>query len=99
MTMIAVRNEKKIKGTKISTSISWAPLAQGFCPIADTDAGRWRFGRTAYRNDFRITNFRPDQVSSTAQTFTSTKPSGSASSRIVSSVISVSTFAAFFDQD
>ena len=41
------------------------------------------------RFDLRITSLRPDQVSSTAQTFTSTSPKGSATSRIVSSVISV----------
>ena len=38
---------------------------------------------------------RPDHVSSTAQTFTSTSPSGRATSRIVSSVMSVGTLLAF----
>ena len=35
-----------------------------------------------------MTSLSPDHVSSTAHTFTSTKPSGSATSRIVSSVTS-----------
>ena len=46
-----------------------------------------------------MTSFRPDQVSSTAHTLMSTRPSGSATSRTVSSVMSVSTFAAFFGQE
>src|ERR1700730_5569723 len=37
----------------------------------------------------RITNFRPDQTSSTAPTFMSTNPSGNATARITSSVMSV----------
>src|SRR5436305_4592773 len=40
----------------------------------------------AARSLRRIISFNPDHVSSTAQTFTSTKPSGSASARIASSV-------------
>ena len=40
----------------------------------------------------RMTSFSPDQVSSTAQTFTSTSPIGSATSRITSSVMSVGDF-------
>ena len=51
-----------------------------------------------HRNSLRITNLRPDQVSSIAQTLVSTNPSGSATSRIVSSVMSVGTFPAFFGQ-
>jgi hypothetical protein len=46
----------------------------------------------------RFINFSPDQVSSTAQTFTSTNPIGRHISRIVSSVMSVGTFDAFFGQ-
>ncbi|HEY7170031.1 MAG TPA: hypothetical protein VH417_04235 [Vicinamibacterales bacterium] len=46
-----------------------------------------------------ITSFNPDQVSSTAHTFTSTKPSGSAISRIRSSVTVVTTPEAFFGHD
>ena len=41
----------------------------------------------------------PLQTSSTAQTLTSTNPSGSASERTTSSVMSVGTLAAFFGQD
>jgi hypothetical protein len=41
----------------------------------------------------------PDHVSSIAQTFTSTKPSGSESSRTTSSVISDGTFDDFFGHD
>ncbi len=47
----------------------------------------------------RTINFRPDQVSSTAQTYVSTNPSGKATARITSSVISVETLAAFFGQE
>ena len=46
-----------------------------------------------------MTSFRPDQTSLTAQTFTSTNPSGSANSRTVSSVMSVCTFDSFFGQE
>src|SRR5258708_1223290 len=53
----------------------------------------------AHRSSFRNTSFRPDQTSVTAHTLMSTKPRGSATSRIVSSVMSVGTFAAFFGQD
>src|SRR5262249_39501597 len=48
---------------------------------------------------FRITNFKPDQTSSTAHTLISTSPIGSATSRIVSSVISVFTPEDFFGQE
>ena len=47
----------------------------------------------------RTINFNPDQVSSTAQTFTSTKPSGNATSRITSSVTSVATPEDFFGHE
>src|SRR5438270_5886646 len=47
----------------------------------------------------RIINFNPDQVSSTAQTLTSTSPSGNATLRMVSSVISVGTPADFFGHE
>src|SRR5450631_3046939 len=43
-----------------------------------------------------MTNFKPDQTSVTAHTLMSTKPSGRPTSRIVSSVMSVGTFADFF---
>jgi len=46
-----------------------------------------------------MTNFKPDQTSFTAQTFTSTKPNGKASSRITSPVISVGSLEAFFGQE
>ena len=55
--------------------------------------------RSYHRFSSRITSFKPDQTSSTAHTFTSTSPSGNASARIVSSVISVGRFDAFFGQD
>ena|GEM_PF-5732238 len=51
-----------------------------------------------FLSSFRITSFRPDQTASTAQTLTSTRPIGKHISRIVSSVISVSTLEAFFGQ-
>jgi hypothetical protein len=47
----------------------------------------------------RTTSLSPDHVSSIAQTFTSTKPSGSATSRTMSSVISDGTFEDFFGHD
>src|SRR5450631_4223745 len=51
------------------------------------------------RSSFRTTNFRADHTSETAQTFTSTKPSGNATSRIMSSVTSVGTFEDFFGHE
>ena len=58
------------------------------------------FSPEAYqRSSFLTTSFSPDHTSSTAQTLTSTKPSGNATSRTVSSVISVGTFDAFFGHD
>jgi len=51
------------------------------------------------RRSFRITNFNPDQTSSTAHTLISTSPIGSATSRIVSSVMSVLTPEDFFGQE
>ena len=46
----------------------------------------------------RIISLRPDQISSTAQTLTSTRPIGRATSRITSSVMSVGTLEAFLGQ-
>src|SRR5687768_10170420 len=54
--------------------------------------------RKDQRSDLRKTSLSPDQISSTAQTLTSTRPNGSATSRIVSSVMSVATFEAFLGQ-
>src|SRR6266568_4754333 len=51
------------------------------------------------RRSLRTTSLRPDQTSLTAHTLTSTNPSGNATSRIVSSVMVVGTFAAFLGQD
>src|SRR5437879_3155414 len=51
---------------------------------------RWSFG---------ITNFNPDQMSSTAQTLISTRPSGNAVARRTFSVRSVATPDAFFGHD
>src|SRR5690606_2071851 len=47
----------------------------------------------------RTTSLSPDHTSETAQTFTSTNPSGRASSRITSSVISVGTPDDFFGHE
>src|SRR6266446_4460604 len=47
----------------------------------------------------RIINFNPDHVSSTAQTFMSTNPSGNAISRITSSVTSVEIPEDFFGHE
>src|ERR1700730_5857276 len=52
-----------------------------------------------FRFSRRIINFNPDQVSSTAQTFMSTNPSGRATARITSSVMLVGTPDAFFGQE
>lgn len=46
-----------------------------------------------------MTSFSPDQVSSIAQTFTSTRPLARAMERITSSVTSVGTLEAFFGQE
>jgi hypothetical protein len=51
------------------------------------------------RSDFRITSFNPDHVASTAHTLISTSPSGSATSRTVSSVTSVVTPEAFLGHE
>jgi len=51
------------------------------------------------RLSFRIINFNPDHTSSTAHTLMSTSPIGSATSRIVSSVISVLTPEDFFGHE
>src|SRR5262245_3245947 len=51
------------------------------------------------RSSLRTTSLSPDHTSSTAQTLMSTKPSGSATSRTTSSVISVGTLADFFGHD
>src|SRR6202012_3956566 len=55
--------------------------------------------RAQSRSSFRSTNLRPDHVSVTAHTLMSTKSRWSATSRIVLSVISVGSFAAFFGQE
>jgi hypothetical protein len=49
-----------------------------------------------HRSAFRTTSLSPDHTSVTAQTFTSTKPIGNATSRMTFSVTSVGTLAAFF---
>ena len=54
-----------------------------------------RFGRSFSRK----TNFRPDQVSSTAQTFTSTRPAPNPTLRMTSSVRSVLMPEAFFGHE
>ena len=53
----------------------------------------------SHRNSLRMTSFNPDQVSSTAQTLMSTNPSGKATSRMTSSVMSVLTPELFFGQE
>src|SRR5438270_4381171 len=58
-----------------------------------------RFHLFDFRFSRRIINFNPDQVSSTAQTFTSTNPSGNAISRITSSVRSVEIPEDFFGHE
>ena len=52
-----------------------------------------------FRFSRRIINFKPDQVSSTAQTLMSTNPSGRATARITSSVTSVATPDDFFGHE
>jgi len=58
-----------------------------------------RFFAADHRSVTRITSFKPDQISSTAHTLTSTRVRGSAMSRITFSVMSVGTFDAFLGQD
>src|ERR1051326_4548973 len=55
--------------------------------------------RETHRNSFRIINFKPDQMSSTAQTLISTSPCGRAMPRITSSVMSVATPELFFGHE
>src|SRR5207244_3777024 len=55
--------------------------------------------RFHFRFSFRTISFSPDQVSSIAHTFTSTKPSGSATARITSSVTSAGMPDDFFGQE
>src|SRR5437763_441180 len=56
-------------------------------------------GRGYNRFSRLIISFNPDQVSFTAQTFTSTNPSGNPTSRMVSSVMSVATPEDFFGHE
>src|SRR6266516_6058927 len=58
-----------------------------------------RFHLLDFRFSRRISNFNPDHVSSTAQTFMSTNPSGNAISRITSSVTSVEIPEDFFGHE
>src|ERR1700724_1053684 len=58
-----------------------------------------RFHLFDFRFSRRIINFNPDQVSSTAQTFMSTNPSGKAIARITSSVTSVEIPEDFFGHE
>jgi hypothetical protein len=52
-----------------------------------------------FRFSFRTTSFSPDQTSSTAHTLMSTRPMGSATALIVSSVMSVGTLEDFFGHE
>src|SRR4029077_17695366 len=64
-------------------------------PYTYVCADEWDFG--GYRRfSLRQTTRRPDQMSVTAHTLLSTRPSGRNTSRTVSSVMSVGTFGAFF---
>src|SRR6516165_1223665 len=73
-------------------------LTKGFSSVEVTKGGEC--SRLTYvRWSFRITSFRPDQTSLTAHTLMSTKPSGNATSLIVSSVMSVATFDDFFGHE
>ena len=60
---------------------------------------RSRRRRSTYLRSRRTTSLSADQTSVTAQTLMSTKPSGSASARIMSSVTSVATPADFFGHE
>src|SRR5882724_2097690 len=71
-----------------------------FYPQIDViKATRFHFAFANFRFARRTTSFNPDQVSSTAHTFTSTNPSGSATERITSSVTSPGTPADFFGHE
>src|SRR6476620_222052 len=64
------------------------------------DPSRTGVGSLSYaRRSLRITSFNPDQTLSTAHTLISTSPVGSATSRIVSSVMSVFTPEDFFGHE
>ncbi len=74
-----------------SISASTAPSPPRFQKIA---AGQSHFD---FLSLFRITSFSPDHTASTAHTLISTSPSGNATSRTPSSVMSVSIFDALRD--
>src|SRR2546430_13466236 len=68
-------------------------------PLPQGEEDTKRRLRVFFRFCRRIINFNPDQVSSTAHTFTSTNPSGRATARMTSSVTSVGTPADFFGHE
>src|SRR5688572_424525 len=73
-------------------------------PQLDLRPTTYQLPATSYQLDSplslrRMTSFSPDQTSLTAHTLISTNPSGSATSRMVSSVISVGTLEAFLGHD
>ena len=74
------------------------PLEQRCALRAVMRAARRAAPGGAGRSLLRTTSFSPDQVSSTAHTLMSTSPSGSASARMTSSVMSVLTPEACFGQ-
>lgn len=84
-------------------SPTWMEIAHLHCvprSAAHVSSGRTPCSqRRHFLSETRITSFNPDHTSLTAQTLISTKPSGRAISRIVSSVISVGTLDAFFGHE
>src|SRR5262252_284726 len=69
------------------------------CYHSATPHQRYLLPAFPFRCALGITNFSPDQTSSTAQTLMSTRPSGSAVSRTTTSLRSVATPLAFLGHD
>src|SRR5437879_3654522 len=76
-----------------------SPLRPFGAAIGSEGRGMYLCGRPHLRSFARYTSFSPDHVSSTAQTFTSTRPWAKATARTTSSVRSVVTPAARFGQE
>jgi len=87
----------------LTTDAAWVRFAAGELRVFVAGTQVWQrmpaARRTRQRSALRTTSLRPDHTASTAHTLTSTKPSGSASSRTVSSVTSEGSLAAFFGHD
>src|SRR5215831_3143976 len=84
-------------------NVAFSILIIPFCSIDSPDYEKKHANSKAtnyhFRSFDRYTNFNPDHVSSTAHTFTSTRPEAIAMLRITSSVRSVAAPEFFFGQE